>query len=70
MIKIIDTTLREGEQAPGVLFDLESRKKILSGLAALGVDEIELGIVSPENRGMVKLCRYMHARLPQQRFSL
>ncbi len=70
MVRIIDTTLREGEQAPGVLFDLESRKKILSGLGALGVDEIELGIVCPGNRELEPLCAHMHTRLPQQSFSL
>ncbi len=43
-MKIIDSTLREGEQCFGVYFTLQSRKDILARLAALGVEEVELGV--------------------------
>ena len=42
--RIIDTTLREGEQTPGLSFSLVDRKRIIDGLAAIGVDEVEVGI--------------------------
>ena len=45
--EIIDTTLREGAQAPGVCFTAAARRSIIAGLAQAGVDEIELGAASP-----------------------
>jgi len=45
--QIIDTTLREGAQAPGVCFTASARRSIIAGLAQVGVDEIELGAASP-----------------------
>lgn len=47
---ILDTTLREGEQTPGVNFSVEQRTKIAIGLSELGVNMIEAGhpSVSPD----------------------
>lgn len=42
-IKIIDTTLREGNQAPGVYWEIEDVKNIARALKALGVSCIEVG---------------------------
>jgi homocitrate synthase NifV len=43
-IWIIDTTLRDGEQAPGVYLDPEQRIMIAQMLDAAGINELEAGI--------------------------
>jgi len=70
MPQIIDTTLREGEQAPGVYFTLAAKKRILTGLAGLGVEEVEVGVASHEHQDLAPVCRFMHNALPDQPFSL
>lgn len=43
-VHIVDTTLRDGEQAPGVVFSPLQRIELARQLAACGVPEIESGI--------------------------
>ena len=42
-IKIQDTTLRDGEQTPGIAFNLKDKIKIFNILDNIGVDCIEVG---------------------------
>ncbi|MCI0679687.1 MAG: 2-isopropylmalate synthase, partial [Actinobacteria bacterium] len=42
-VQIFDTTLRDGEQAPGIALDPDKKVEIAHQLARLGVDVIEAG---------------------------
>jgi D-citramalate synthase len=43
MLRFFDTTLRDGEQTPGVSLNPEQKLEIASKLSAIGVDVIEVG---------------------------
>jgi 2-isopropylmalate synthase len=55
-IKIFDTTLRDGEQTPGVSLNIQEKLEIARQLVKLGVDVIEAGfaIASPGDFMAVK----------------
>jgi isopropylmalate/homocitrate/citramalate synthase len=54
-IKILDSTLREGEQHPGVSFTNKQRIQIAWMLDSFGVDQIEISpVVSPDHLGATK----------------
>ena len=50
VVKINDTTLRDGEQAPGVQFSEHSKIQIVERLLELGVNEIEAGVSATLHR--------------------
>lgn len=52
---IIDSTLREGEQTPGVRFSQEDRCAVIEQLCQVGIEEIELGIASEKNTHLPEL---------------
>ncbi len=49
MVRILDSTLREGEQTPGVYFPPHIKMAIATHLDALGVEIIEVGLPQLEN---------------------
>ncbi len=61
-IWIIDTTLRDGEQAPGVAFSRKEKIKLASMLNDIGIDEIEAGTPAM-NEEVTETIRQI-ARLP------
>ncbi|KAI5063373.1 hypothetical protein GOP47_0021920 [Adiantum capillus-veneris] len=56
-VRILDTTLRDGEQSPGVSFTVDEKLAIAKQLALLGVDIIEVGypFASPNDLQAAKL---------------
>jgi homocitrate synthase NifV len=55
---LIDSTLREGSQMVGVSFSLNEKKRILSYLVDLGIEEIELGVATPYDSDLPKLIQH------------
>lgn len=68
--EIIDTTLREGEQTPGVNFSLQEKQRIVDGLAKIGVPEVEIGISSRFHACSGPLIAYSRRAHPGLRLSL
>ena len=56
MIRIFDTTLRDGEQSPGASMNLSEKLDVARALVDLGVDVIEAGfpIASPGDFAAVR----------------
>ena len=56
IIKIFDTTLRDGEQSPGASMNVEEKLQVAKQLSRLGVDIIEAGfaISSPGDFEAIK----------------
>jgi homocitrate synthase NifV len=66
---IIDSTLREGGQAPGTEFGFTDKLDIIRSLTALGIDEMELDVVSPGSPELPSLVRQAQ-RLVQKKSRL
>lgn len=56
MVRIFDTTLRDGEQSPGAMLTSAEKIEVARGLARLGVDIIEAGFpaASPDDLNAVR----------------
>lgn len=61
---LCDTTLRDGEQTPGVAFSFEEKAKIATRLSDAGIDELEVGVpsVGPDEFDTIR--RLANLRLP------
>ncbi|MDU9050581.1 MAG: pyruvate carboxyltransferase [Candidatus Electrothrix sp. Rat3] len=60
--QLIDSTLREGEQTPSVLFSDEDKYNIIEKLYRVGINEIELGIATPLNTYLPRLVKEARKR--------
>lgn len=43
MVTFVDTTLRDGEQSPGIAFTIEDKVRIALALSSVGIKEMEVG---------------------------
>lgn len=61
-LKIVDTTLRDGEQCSGVIFLPEDKVRLALFLDQIGVYEIEVGIYDRKTEGREYLSDIMHQK--------
>ncbi len=63
-LELVDTTLRDGEQAAGVAFSVEEKKTIAAKLAAIGISEIEVGTPAAGDEEMQAIREIVEMNLP------
>ena len=66
-VYFFDTTLRDGEQTPGVSLQTPEKIEIAKGLVRLGIDVIEAGFPAA-SPGDLKQYKRLHAKSKVQQF--
>jgi len=61
---IVDSTLRDGEQAPGVAFSLDEKRRLLEGLVKVGIQEVEIGSPAMGERECAHIRGLLELNLP------
>lgn len=69
VIHFCDTTLRDGEQAAGVVFTQEEKRNILRLLAEAGVEQAEIGIPAMGREEQEVIRSLVEMQLPMQLFT-
>jgi homocitrate synthase NifV len=65
-VHLIDSTLRDGEQAPGVVFSRSEKLEIATSIAAAGVPELEAGTPAIDEEERADLNAIFNLRLPSR----
>src|SRR5438046_176086 len=67
-VRIFDTTLRDGEQAPGATMTAAEKLEVARSLSRLGVDVIEAGFpaASPDDLAAVRSVASTVGRVPAE----
>lgn len=63
-VLLCDTTLRDGEQAPGVAFGLPEKEMIARYLADAGIDELEIGVPAMGEEEISTISQLVALHLP------
>ncbi|HML73729.1 MAG TPA: hypothetical protein PKB02_04460 [Anaerohalosphaeraceae bacterium] len=66
LIEIVDSTLRDGEQAAGVVFSIEDKLAIAQKLAAIGVHELEIGVAAADPQEQTAMREIIKLGLPSR----
>lgn len=69
-IRFYDSTLRDGEQMPGIAFDRPTRIRIAKALDGFGIDELDIGIAASGKRQLDDMAAIVESGLKARTLSL